>query len=221
MSLFTRLKDLTLSNIYALIDKAEDPIKMTDQYLRNMQMDLEDAEKAVAAQLAIEKKYQQLYSEQEAFVNKRNDQAHLAAQAQNVDLARRALMEKKEAEQKAKEYQEAYQQHKEATEALRDKWKSMQKEVKELIAKRDTLAARARAAKAQRDINHKIKGISSTSSLDGLRRMEDRVRQLEAEAEVSEEMIKKEPSLDEEMAKLQKDNEIEDELSALLKKYEN
>ena len=60
MSIFKRLRDLTMSNINAIIDKAEDPIKMTDQYIRDMQEDLEDAEKAVAAQIAIEKKFKQL-----------------------------------------------------------------------------------------------------------------------------------------------------------------
>lgn len=55
MSIFKRFRDLTLANIYALIEKAEDPIKMTDQYLRDMQEDLEEAERAVAAQIALEK----------------------------------------------------------------------------------------------------------------------------------------------------------------------
>ncbi|WP_205417286.1 PspA/IM30 family protein, partial [Klebsiella pneumoniae] len=46
MSFFKRLRDVTMSNLNALIDKAEDPIKLTDQYIRDMQEDLEDAEKA-------------------------------------------------------------------------------------------------------------------------------------------------------------------------------
>lgn len=94
MSIFKRLRDLTMSNINAIIDKAEDPVKMTDQYIRDMQEDLEDAEKAVAAQIAIEKRFKQQYEEQAALVKKREEQAHTAAKAQNVDLARRALEEK-------------------------------------------------------------------------------------------------------------------------------
>lgn len=93
MSIFKRLRDLTMSNLYALIEKAEDPIKMTDQYLRDMQEDLAEAEKAVAAQIVLEKKFKQLYEEQEALVKKRDEQAHVAAQAKNIDLARRALEE--------------------------------------------------------------------------------------------------------------------------------
>lgn len=47
MSVFKRLRDLTMSNVYSLIEKAEDPVKMTDQYLRDMQADVQEAEKSV------------------------------------------------------------------------------------------------------------------------------------------------------------------------------
>ena len=95
MSVFKRLRDLTMSNVYSLIEKAEDPVKMTDQYLRDMQADVQEAEKSVAAQIALEKKFKILFEEQEALVKKREEQAHMAVQASNLDLARRALEENK------------------------------------------------------------------------------------------------------------------------------
>lgn len=220
MSLFKRLRDLTLSNIYSLIEKAEDPVKMTDQYLRDMQEDLEEAEKAVAAQIALEKKFKQLYEEQEALVKKRDEQAHLAAQNKNVDLARRALEEKKAAEQKMNEYKASYEQNKMAADNLRDKLEDMRKQITELKNKRETLVARANAAKAQRDINKTMSGFGSDSAMSGLKRMEDKVLQMEAEAEASGEVYKREKSLDEELEKLGKDKEVEDELAELMKKYE-
>ncbi|MFC4766663.1 PspA/IM30 family protein [Effusibacillus consociatus] len=220
MSLFKRLRDLTLSNVYALIEKAEDPVKMTDQYLRDMHDDLEEAEKAVAAQIALEKKFKQLYEEQEALVKKRNEQAHTAAQAKNVDLARRALEEKKAAEQKMNEYKASYEQNKLAADNLREKLEDMRKQITELKNKRETLVARANAAKAQKDINKAMSGIGSDTAMAGLKRMEDKVLQMEAEAEASGEIYKKEKSLDEEFEKLGKDKQIEDELAELMKKYE-
>lgn len=220
MSLFKRLRDLTLSNVYALIEKAEDPVKMTDQYLRDMQDDLEEAEKAVAAQIALEKKFKQLFEEQEALVKKRDEQAHIAAQAKNVDLARRALEEKKVAEQKMNEYKLSYDQNKMAADNLREKLEEMRKQIMELKNKRETLVARANAAKAQRDINKAMAGMGSDTAMAGLKRMEDKVLQMEAEAEASGEVYKKEKSLDEEFAKLGKDKQVEDELAELMKKYE-
>lgn len=220
VSFFKRLRDLTMSNLYALIEKAEDPIKMTDQYLRDMQQDLEDAEKAVAAQIALEKKFKLLYEEQEALVQKREEQAHIAAQAQNIDLARRALEEKKTATAKMEEYKASYAKNKEAADNLRLKLEEMRKQVVELKNKRETLVARVNAANAQKNINKSMAGFNSDTAMAGLKRMEDRALQLEAEAEASGEIYKKQTSLDDEIAQLHKDKAVEDELSALLKKYQ-
>lgn len=220
MSIFKRLRDLTLSNLYSLIEKAEDPIKMTDQYLRDMQEDLEEAEKAVAAQIALEKKFKQLYEEQDELMKKREEQAHIAAQAKNIDLARRALEEKKSAEQKMTEYKASYEQNKAAADNLREKLEEMRKQIKQLKDKRETLVARVNAAKAQKNINKAMGGFNSDSAMSGLKRMEEKALQLEAEAEASGEIYKKEKSLDEEIAKLSKDQQVEDELAALMKKYE-
>lgn len=220
VSFFKRLRDLTMSNLYALIEKAEDPIKMTDQYLRDMQQDLEDAEKAVAAQIALEKKFKLLYEEQEALVQKREEQAHIAAQAQNIDLARRALEEKKTATAKMEEYKASYAKNKEAADNLRLKLEEMRKQVVELKNKRETLVARVNAANAQKNINKSMAGFNSDTAMAGLKRMEDRALQLEAEAEASGEIYKKQTSLDDEIAQLHKDKAVEDELAALLKKYQ-
>ncbi|CAM3699585.1 PspA/IM30 family protein [Cohnella lubricantis] len=221
MSIFKRLRDLTLSNVYALIEKAEDPIKMTDQYLRDMQEDLEDAEKAVAAQIALEKKFKQLYEEQAALVQKREEQANIAAQAKNIELARRALEEKKASEQKAAEYKASYDQNKAAAERLREKLDEMRKQFTEMKNKRETLVARANAAKAQAEINKAMTGFSSDTAMSGLKRMEEKVMQMEAHAEATEELSgAKGKSLDEEIAALGKDKAVEDELAALMKKYE-
>ena len=220
MSIFKRLRDLTMSNINAMIDKAEDPIKMTDQYIRDMTEDLEDAEKAVAAQIAIEKKFKALYEDQEALVTRRNDQAHTAAQVGNVDLARRALEEKKSAETKLNEYKTSYEQNKAAADQLRSKLEEMRKQLTEMKNKRETLVARYNAAKAQTEINKAMSGLNSDSASSGLKRMEEKMLQAEAQAEASNEMSTQDKSLDDEFEALGKDKQVEDELAALMKQYE-
>ncbi len=220
MSLFKRLRDLTLSNVYSLIEKAEDPVKMTDQYIRDMAEDLEDAEKAVAAQIALEKRFKKQYEEQEALVQKRNEQAHLAVQNGNVDLARRALEEKKSAEAKRDEFKTAYDSNKASADNLREKLGQMQKQLADLKNKRETLVARANAAKAQVDINRTMNGFGNDTAMAGLKRMEEKVLQMESQAEASNVLNDKGKSLDEEFEALGKDKAVEDELAALLKQYE-
>ncbi|RAP78057.1 PspA/IM30 family protein [Paenibacillus montanisoli] len=221
MSVFKRLRDLTLSNVYAMIEKAEDPIKLTDQYIRDMQEDLEDAERAVASQIAIEKRFKQLYEEQEALVKKREEQAHTAASMQNIELARRALEEKKAAEQKRDEYKVSYEQNKASADNLRAKLSEMRDQLTEMKNKRETLVARYKAAKAQSEINKSMAGFSSDTAMAGMKRMEEKMLQAEAMAEASNEVNSKAKSLDDEFEKLGKNKAVEDELAELMKKYEN
>ncbi|MGC4378732.1 PspA/IM30 family protein [Fictibacillus sp. Mic-4] len=220
MGLFKRLRDVTLSNVYALIEKAEDPVKMLDQYIRDMVEDLEDAEKAVAAQIALEKKFKLQYEEQKALVEKRAEQAEMAVQAEKLDLARRALEDKKAATQKMEEFKAAYEQNKATAETLRQKLDEMRKQVTEMKNKRETLVARANAAKAQTQINKSMAEFNADSAMSGLKRMEEKVLQMEAQADASNEFYAKGKSLDDEFAELNKDKDIEDELAALMQKHQ-
>jgi phage shock protein A len=130
------------------------------------------------------------------------------------------LEEKKAAEQKAAEYKASYGKNKAAADALRGKLAEMKSQIVELKSKREALVARVHAAKAQKSINRTVSGFGASSAISGLKRMEEKAMQLEAEAEASGELYAKEVSLDEEMAKLGRDQQVEEELAALLKKYE-
>lgn len=221
MSLFKRLRDLTLSNVYSVIEKAEDPVKMTDQYIRDMVEDLQDAEKAVASQIALEKKFKALYEEQEALLKKRTEQAHLAAKAQNIDLARRALEAKQVVEIKLIEYKEAFVDNQLIANNLRNKLDEMRKQLNDMRDKRETLVARYQAAQTQTAINKAMSGFGSDSAASGMKRMEDKMLHAEALAEASNDLAaSKGKSLDEEFASLNKNQAVEDELAQLLKQYE-
>ncbi len=52
---FKRVKTVVDSELNALLDKAEDPVKMLDQFMRDMESDIREAEAAVAKQIANEK----------------------------------------------------------------------------------------------------------------------------------------------------------------------
>ena len=56
MGVIQRFADIMSANINALLDKAEDPSKMIDQYLRNLQKDLENVKEETASVMAEEKR---------------------------------------------------------------------------------------------------------------------------------------------------------------------
>jgi len=75
MGLFKRVSDNIRANLNSLLDKAEDPEKMLDQYLRDMEEDIVDAEAAVARQLAVAWKFKAQWDDALAMVEKREAQA--------------------------------------------------------------------------------------------------------------------------------------------------
>lgn len=104
MSIFRRLRDVTMASINDLIDKSEDPVKMLNQYLRDMEQDIADAEVAVARQIAVEKKMRQQYEDALEMAERREAQAIKALEAGDEELARRALVDKKEHQQKSDDF---------------------------------------------------------------------------------------------------------------------
>lgn len=93
-----------------------------DEVLLQLQVQLDDTERELAERIALERKFKQLYVEQQAYVNRRIRQAHMAAIAYQEDYARRALSEKRSAEAKMKEYLASYELYKAEAEQLRNQF---------------------------------------------------------------------------------------------------
>ena len=56
MGIISRFKDIMSANINALLDKMEDPEKMVDQYLRNLESDLGKVKQETASVMADEQR---------------------------------------------------------------------------------------------------------------------------------------------------------------------
>jgi phage shock protein A len=215
MGIFKRLRDMTMASINDLLDKAEDPVKMLNQFLRDMEADIQEAEIAVAKQIAVEKKFKQQYEEAGEMVSKREEQAIRALEAGNEDLARRALEDKKDHQTRHDEMKTQYDIAKSNADQLRGQLVEMKDELTKMKSKRDTLVARAEAAKAQKQINQAMSGIGTDNAAKGFDRMTEKVLQMEAEAEASKELRSSGKSLDDELNKLGKGSGVEDELAAM------
>ncbi|WP_175638724.1 PspA/IM30 family protein [Metabacillus schmidteae] len=215
--LFKRVKTVVDSELNALLDKAEDPVKMLDQFMRDMETDIREAESAIAKQIANEKMLQKKFEDAGKMVQKRDEQAIKAIEAGNDDLARRALEDKKIHQQTLDTLKESYERAKLDSDTLRKKLDEMKAEYNEMKLKKDSLKARAETAKTKTKINRTLSGIGSDESKRGFERMEEKVLQYEAEAETSEDMRSSNRSLDDEFEALE-NNDIDDELAALKKK---
>jgi phage shock protein A len=215
--LFKRVRTVVSSELNAMLDKAEDPVKMLDQFMRDMETDIKEAEAAVAKQIANEKMLKKKSDDAESLVVKREEQAIKALEAGNEDLARKALEDKKLQSKQAELLKESYAAAKNDADSLRMKLDEMKREYHELKLKKDSLKARAESAQTRTKMNRAMSTIGGDESRKGFERMEEKVMRFEAEAETSEDLSNQSRSLDDEFAAFEK-NSVEDELAELKKK---
>lgn len=217
-SLFKRMKTMVSSELNAALDKAEDPVKLLDQYMREMASDIREAETAVAKQIANEKMLKKKYDDAKGLVEKREKQAVQALESGNEDLARRALEDKQKHNEQADTLLGAHTRAKADADSLRERLSDMKEEYEEMNLKKDSLKARAESAKTKTKINRTMSNIGSDESTQGFNRMEEKVLQYEAEAETSDDLRSASKSLDDEFEEMSTKSKVDDELAELKKK---
>src|SRR3954471_17379529 len=94
MGVFSRIKDMTKASIHEVLDKVEDPIVMLNQYLRDMEEEIAQAEVTVARQIANERKLKGRLDEAVRFTAQREEQAKEALKSGQEAAARQALEQK-------------------------------------------------------------------------------------------------------------------------------
>ncbi|HKE19757.1 MAG TPA: PspA/IM30 family protein [Kofleriaceae bacterium] len=188
MGIFSRLGTLIKSNLNDLISRAEDPEKMLNQVLLEMQQQLVEAKKAVAVAIADEKRLQKQYNAELDKSKEWERKAMLAVRAGDDNLARQALVRKQEHENIAAQFQQQWIAQKGAVDKLKDALRLLANKIEEAKRKKNILIARKKRAEAQRQIASTMQGLGDTSAFDTFDRMAERITLLEAEAEAGAEL---------------------------------
>ncbi|MCX7655555.1 MAG: PspA/IM30 family protein [Treponemataceae bacterium] len=207
MGIFSRLKTLISSNVNDMINKAENPEKMLNQLIIDMNEQLIEAKKGVALAIADEKKLEREMLNQQAQAQEWERKAMLAVRAGQDDLAKEALLRKQEHENNYVEYKKQWEAQKAAVEKLKESLKELQTKIEEAQRKKNLLIARAKRAEAQQKIQKTISNVTgNTSAFEAFDRMAQKVDQLEAEADAAKELedLSKNASLEKRFAELEK-----------------
>jgi phage shock protein A len=188
MGIFSRLGTLVKSNLNDLISKAEDPQKMLNQIVVDMQNQLVEAKKQVAVSIADEKRLKKQWDEQIEIAKEWERKAMLAVRSGDDNLAKEALVRKQEHDKMQTEFARQWQLQKDAVEKLKDQLRSLNDKIEEAKRKKNILIARQKRAEAQKAIQDTMRGLSDTNAFDTFDRMTQKVDQIEAEAEASTEL---------------------------------
>ncbi|HEY7035437.1 MAG TPA: PspA/IM30 family protein [Thermomicrobiales bacterium] len=212
MGIFDRLSRLIRANVNDLIDGAEDPEKMLNQILRDMESAIPQARSQVQEMIAQEKLIEADRNEAQKLALEWGNKAQRAVAAGRDDLAREALRRKRDNEQNAQLYSEQLVTQEQVVAKLKDQLRQLEAKYQATLSKRDTLLARHRAAQATEQVARTLTTFSPMDPSADLERMERKIRSREAKAAAMVEMGSE--TLDAQFMELE-DPDIETELAIL------
>lgn len=226
MGVIQRFKDIMSANINAMLDKAEDPEKMIDQYMRNLQDDLGKVKAETAAVMAEETRAKRELNECNQEIEKLQKYAEKAVMAGNDNDARLFLEKKQALVAKQTALQQAYESAEGNAVKMRQMYDKIVKDMESLTQRKAAIKAKVAAAKAQERVNQiggSLKGVSSNMS--AFDRMEEKANKMLDEANAMAELnhSAQEDSIEDLMSKYDNgsNSNVDDELAALKAKMNN
>ncbi|UBF24896.1 PspA/IM30 family protein [Kovacikia minuta CCNUW1] len=213
MGLLDRVSRVVRANLNDLVSKAEDPEKILEQALVDMQEDLVQMRQAVAGAIASQKRTQQQLNQAQTESNNWQQRAQLALQKGDENLAREALVRKKTYTENAATLKAQLDQQTVTVDALKKNLIALEGKISEAKTKKDMLKARASAAKANEQLQSTVASMNTGSAMAAFERMEDKVLQMEARSQAAAELAG--ADLESQFAALESGSNVDDELEAM------
>lgn len=221
MGILQRFKDIMSSNINAMLDKAEDPEKMIDQCIRNLNSDLGKVKSETAAVMAEDQRAKRELDECNAEIDKMQKYAIKALEANNEADAKRFLEKKAQLTAKQADLiriSETASKNAANMKAMHDK---LVNDLNELESRRDAIKGKLAAAKTQERINKMTSGVSgANNSMSAFERYEEKANAAIDKANAMAELNKPADSIEDLEAKYASSSSVsgssvDDELAAL------
>ena len=200
-----RFKTIMSSNINALLDKMEDPEKMIDQYLRDMEKDLGSVKAETVAVMAQESAVKRKVAECEDEIKKMENYAKKALQAGNEADARMFLEKKESIKIKLESLEKEKMIAVENSLKMREMHDKLTSDIQKLNAKRNEIKAKIKMAKSAEKINSMTSSTGISGKMDSFNSIEEKVDRM----------------LDEANASIELNSPKKDEVDDLMKKYDS
>lgn len=219
MGLLDRIWRVIRANINSLMNQAEDPEKILEQAVEDMQQDLISMRQGVAQAIATQKRTERQMAQNRATADQWRRRAQLALEKGDENLAREALARRQSYQNNAQTLQAQVEQQKEIINKLKQDMRTLETKISEAKTKKDMYIARARSAVASQKIQELSGNINTGSALSAFERMEEKVMELEAGSEAIGELgtdnlekkfaaLEGASDLDAELAQLKADRQI-------------
>jgi len=183
MGFFARIRRLISSSLNETMSKHEDPERMLNQIITDMQSQLVESKKKVAGAIADEKRLQRQMQQQYDLASEWEEKAVTFVEAGRDDSAKEALLRKQEYLSLGNQYKEQYEAHRESVIKLKAALQQLQQRLDESIRQKSILIARVKRAKAHKEIQEHLTSLKDSSAFEAFDQMTSKVEALEAETE--------------------------------------
>ena len=186
-----RFASIIKANINDMLDKAEDPAKMVDQYMREMTESLAEVKEATAGVMAEEARCKRMVDENKEQIDKYEDLARKALAAGNEDDARTFLAKKQELVGRSEGLITAYDAANQNAVKMRQMHDKLVSDIEALKARQETIKAKAAVAKTQAMVNDLTSsGDKAEGAINAFNRMEAKADAMLDQANAMEELSK-------------------------------
>ncbi len=213
MGIFSRFRDIINSNINSMLDKAEDPEKLIRLMIQEMEDTLVEIRASCADAMAMKKKVGRAREEALDRSEQWEKRAELALSKGREDLAREALMEKRRYRERVDALKGEAGQCDALVEQYQDDIVQLETKLGSAREKQRILVKRHQHAQHRKRAEMDIRRVETNDALMRFEQFENRIERMEAEADLVN--YGRKGTLDEQIAALETDEELEEELRKL------
>lgn len=213
MGLLDRITRVIKAGINSVIGDAEDPEKILEQTVMDMEGDLIRLRQSVAQAIATQKRTERQSVQAKQTGKEWYQRAQLSLQKGSDELAKEALTRRKSYLDTAQVLDQQVAQQRDIVNQLKQNMLMLERKLAEAKTKKDMYIARARSAKASQQLNEMLGGMSNQKSMAAFDRMAEKVEELEAQSEAIAELNR--DDLDQRFAELEGEGNVDAELAKL------
>lgn len=217
MSIFSRFRDIVNSNINDILDKVEDPEKMIRLMIQEMEDTLVELKSSCAGKMASRAEVNREKGTLEMARERWDGRARLALEKEREDLAREALLEKKNCQNQIDLLEKDLDHFAKLIDECKSNILQLEEKLEEVRQKHKLLIQRGRHAAETKQARSAMRQADGSTAFQRFSELERKVELMEAEAELSGTGPHSSSSIEHEFSKLESESEIDEELEALKK----
>ena len=220
MGILDRFTTIVKANINELLDKAEDPAKMVDQYLVDLTESLAEVKKETAGVMAEETRTRRAVERNAEEAARMEGLARKALAAGNEDDARVFLGKKQKLDATGAELAKAAEAARANAEKMRQMHDKLVSDIEDLKSRRETIKAKMAVAETQQKVAGFTSGSDKAeSAIEAFNRMEEKADRMldtaNAMSELNTEPVDDAAALEAKYASAATDAAVEDDLARL------